>query len=56
MTIQEKYIKIIKNTKDKNNNIKVRVYYDLGGWNIATAREKLLIDYICNENGYILEG
>jgi hypothetical protein len=109
----EKYIKIIKNEKDKNNNLKVKIYYDLGGLNMFTHTpkkrgyyisvtpverserngvkletitaftgysellqecnrkskkaealaiekapccEKMIIEYICKNNGYVLEG
>lgn len=111
--IKKEYIKIIENNKDKNNNLKISVYYDLGGYNYFTHQEKqrgyyisvtpcnyaerngvfyeeftaftgyfellepctrqskkteatalekapaykkMLLDYICNKNGYILEG
>lgn len=36
----EKYIKIIKNEKDKNNNLKIKIYYDLGGYNMFTHTPK----------------
>jgi hypothetical protein len=36
----KKYIKIIKNEKDKNNNLKIEVYYDLGGYNMFTHQPK----------------
>jgi hypothetical protein len=36
----KKYIKIIKNEKDKNNNLKIEVYYDLGGYNMFTYQPK----------------
>lgn len=36
----KKYIKIIKNEKDKYNNLKIEVYYDLGGYNMFTHQPK----------------
>ena len=36
----DKYIKIIKNEKNKNNNLKVKIYYDLGGYNMFTHQPK----------------
>jgi hypothetical protein len=38
--ITTKYIKIIENEKDHNNNLKVKIYYDLGGFNMFTHKEK----------------
>ena len=112
MNITEKYIKIIENGSDKNNHVRVYIYYDLGGYNCfthkeqprgyyigvtpcerferngvkmesvtaftgvcellepcarkskkaeaaalekASAYEKMMLDYICKKNGYILE-
>jgi hypothetical protein len=112
MDIKTEYIKISNNSKDKNNYLKVSIYYDLGGYNYFTYKEKqrgyyisvtpvirserngviiesitaftgyfelleactrkskkaelnaleksnaykkMMIDYICNKNGYILE-
>lgn len=40
MKITEKYIKIAENTRDKNNFIKIELYYDLGGMNYFTGRTK----------------
>ena len=57
--ITVKYIKIIENKKDKNNYIKIRVYYDLGGYNWATHKEKPRGYYISIqpvERGGNLEG
>jgi hypothetical protein len=42
----EKYINIIENKKDKNNVLRVRVYYDKGGMNYGTGREKARGYYI----------
>ncbi len=38
--ILTKYIKIIENKKDHNNNLKITFYYDLGGFNYFTHKEK----------------
>jgi hypothetical protein len=40
MDITTKYIKIIENNHDKSNFIKIAFYYDLGGYNCFTHREK----------------
>lgn len=40
MDIMKKYIAIKENSHDKSNFIKIYVYYDLGGWNYFTGREK----------------
>jgi hypothetical protein len=38
--ITTKYVKIIENKHDNNNNLKIVVGYDLGGYNYGTGREK----------------
>lgn len=38
--ITTKYIKIAENNHDHNNNLKVSFYYDLGGYNCFTYKEK----------------
>jgi hypothetical protein len=40
MEITKKYIDIIENKHDNNNALSVRVYYDLGGYNMFTHKEK----------------
>lgn len=40
MDITTKYIKIIDNKTDHNNNLKISFYYDIGGYNYFTHREK----------------
>jgi hypothetical protein len=39
-TISKKYIKIIENKKDNNNKLSISVYYDIGGYNLGTHKEK----------------
>lgn len=62
MTITEKYITIAENNRDSNNRLRVRVYYDLGGYNVFTYKEKPRGYYISvspvernTERGYITE-
>lgn len=38
--ITTKYIKIIENKTDHNNHLKISLYYDLGGYNMFTHKEK----------------
>lgn len=38
--ITTKYIKIMENNNDHNNNLKISFYYDLGGYNYFTHEEK----------------
>lgn len=38
--ITTKYIKIIENNTDKNNNLKICFCYDIGGRSWATGKEK----------------
>lgn len=40
MEITKKYVKIAENPHDKNNFIKIELYYDLGGVNYFTHRIK----------------
>lgn len=40
MEITKKYIAITENKHDNNNSLCVRIYYDLGGYNCFTYREK----------------
>ena len=61
-TITEKYINIVNNTTDRNNTIRIRIYYDIGGWNYGTGKEKKRGYYISvqpiertNKNGLITE-
>ena len=40
MDIIKKYVKLQENPERRNNFIKIYVYYDLGGYNYFTHREK----------------
>lgn len=62
MDIKTEYIKIINNSSDKNNYLKVSIYYDLGGYNYFTYQEKKRGYYISvtpvnrsERNGVIME-
>lgn len=62
MTITEKNIKITNNNTDHNTHVKIRIYYDLGGYNYFTYREKQRGYYIsvapcerANRNGIVME-
>lgn len=62
MDILTKYINIIENKRDRNNVLRVRVYYDLGGYNYGTGCAKKRGYYVSVDplsraikNGYISE-
>lgn len=46
MEITKKYIDITENNHDNNNALCVRIYYDLGGYNFYTHKEKARGYYI----------